>query len=138
MDALESLQLSSFQGPHAVLVEPLISNAVWQRYGVDQAEKRRADGIATSIYSHWTAETACGLRHGSATRFSDLFDWEELIRWLKVARGIGGGVLWPAFLDLSQRSLDVVLMLSDHPGRRDDKVRVPCEDSIIPTSLVFF
>ena len=46
MDALEALQLASFQGPQVVLVEPFICNAVWQRYGELAAGELRAKALA--------------------------------------------------------------------------------------------
>lgn len=138
LDTLEALQLASFQGPNAVLVEPLIANAVWQRYGVDQAEERQKNGLVTSIYGHWGVDTACGLRHRSSTRFSDMFDWPELVRWLREVRGIHGGISWPSFLEQTERALDVVAMLSDHPGQSEDgSPRVPCHDSDAPIDLKF-
>lgn len=128
LDALEALQLASFQGPHATLVEPLIANAVWRRYGQAAAEELRASGKATSIYSFWKEETSCGLRHGSKTRFGDLFDWHALIDRLQAVRGIRGGTSWHEFVEKSQGKLDVLATLSDHPTAGDGGVPLPCSD----------
>ena len=32
-------------------------------------------------------------RHGSATRFGDLFDWPLLAQWLQRGRGVKGGIV---------------------------------------------
>jgi len=139
LDTLEALQLASFQGPHAVLVEPRIANAVWRRYGEEEAQRLRDRGGARSIYSFWKQDAACGLRHGSATAFGDLFDWPALVRWLRAARGIRGGVTWPAFLRQTGGSLDLLVMLSDLPNSHDTNGdRVPCADSDTPDELNFF
>lgn len=139
MDALEALQISSFQGAHAVLVEPLIANAVWRKYGQKDADMLKATGKATSIYSFWNEETSCGLRHGSATRFGDLFDWPALVSWLQEARGVRGGVSWYEFVRRTGRHLDALVMLSDHPGNRETGTEItPCGDDSEPTVLRFF
>lgn len=139
LDVLESLQLSSFQGPHVTLVEPMIANAVWQRYDQSAAAKLQASGKATSIYSFWNEETACGLRHGSATRFGQLFDWPALVRWLREVRGIHGGISWPEFTARTAKSLDAVAMLSIHPkDKKAGREEVPCTDDDSPSRMRFF
>eukprot|EP00932_Pfiesteria_piscicida_P021234 SRR837773.803.p1 GENE.SRR837773.803~~SRR837773.803.p1 ORF type:complete len:237 (-),score=1.96 SRR837773.803:299-952(-) len=83
MDSLEALQLSSFQGPQTVVVEPLIANALWRKYSKTDAESLRNWGQAMLIYSYWNEDTSCGLRFGGATRFGDLFDWPSLVNSLR-------------------------------------------------------
>jgi len=137
LDVLEALHLASFQGPTTTLVEPSISNAVWRRYGQREVEQLKQSGRAKSIYSYWNPQTACGLRHGSSTRFGELFDWQALVSWLRSVRGIRGGVSWSDFSAHTHRSLDVVAMLADHPGG-DGAAIVRCADSNTSVTLRFF
>ncbi|CAK0910058.1 unnamed protein product [Prorocentrum cordatum] len=119
----------------------MIANAVWKRFNQEQAAQhsRRAEeqGWTTSIYSFWNAETACGLRHGSPTRFGDMFDWPALSEWLRSARGIRGTTTWREFQARTGQALDAVAMLSGHPGDPLGE-KLPCADADGPTVMRFF
>lgn len=140
LDTLEALHISSYQGAHSVLVEPNIANAVWQRYSEAEARHLKESGEYSSIYSFWKESAACGLRHGSAVPFSSLFDWDALVQWLRQARGIRGGASWRSFLAHSKQTLDVLAMLSSHPGQLQDgdNAATPCLDADEPANLRFF
>lgn len=101
MDLLEGLHLVSYQGPHVVLVEPMIPNQVWDLSGKEETEWRHKSNEQATQF-------VCTIRHGSATRFSDLFDWPLLAKWLERGRGVKGTIDWEGFVERTQGRIDTV------------------------------
>lgn len=134
-DALEALQIASFQGPDVVLVEPLISNGVRRVLTEKEAAEYRKDNKNPGVFSLFREAGMCTPQYEGTTSFGDVFDWPQLVQWLRQARGIRGQISWKDWKETTGGTIDMLAMQAEH---WDGNERLPCADSEEEMMLRFY
>eukprot|EP00435_Cladocopium_sp_Y103_P020157 s2092_g4.t3 len=134
-DALEALQIASFQGPDVVLVEPLISNGVRRVLTEKEAAEYQKDSKNPGVFSLFREAGMCTPQYEGTTSFGDVFDWPQLVQWLQQARGIRGQISWKDWKEKTGGTVDMLAMQAEH---WDGNERLPCADSEEEMTLRFY